>query len=172
MSVTLRQKSPKISRPAGYHCASLHLEPTGRDGRLAVRLGLRMIKGLTNEEAATLVAARGNEPYTSIDDLWRRSGLKPGMLGKLAEAGAYLPSLRLHRREAMWAIKALRDTALPLFDQPDASELNEPAPQLKAMTEGREIVEDYGNLGLSLRRHPLALLRADLTRARLRIEGH
>ncbi|NQE65435.1 error-prone DNA polymerase [Caulobacter sp. RHG1] len=142
------------------------LEPASRDGRLAVRLGLRMIKGVVDEEAATLVAARGDQPYTSIDDLWRRSGLKPGMLGKLAEADAFLPSLRLHRREAMWAIKALRDTALPLFDQPEASELNEPAPQLKAMTEGREIVEDYGNLGLSLRRHPLALLRSDLTRQR------
>ena len=142
------------------------LEPAGREDRWSVRLGLRMIKGLIDTEAATLVAARGDQPYASIDDIWRRSGAKPGMLAKLADADAYLPSLRLHRREAMWAIKALRDTALPLFDQPEASELNEPAPQLKAMTEGREIVEDYGKLGLSLRRHPLALLREDLTRQR------
>jgi error-prone DNA polymerase len=142
------------------------LEPADREGRFAVRLGLRMIKGLADVEAAELVVARGDRPYASVDDIWRRSGAKPGVLGKLGEADAYLPSLKLARREAMWAIKALRDTALPLFDQPDACELNEPAPQLKAMTEGREIVEDYSNLGLSLRRHPVALLREDLTRQR------
>jgi hypothetical protein len=87
---------------------------------------------------------------------------RPGRLSRLAEADAFLPSLKLARREAAWAIKGLRDTALPLFDQPGAAELNEPPPRLKAMTEGREIVEDYSHVGLSLRRHPLALLRPDL----------
>jgi error-prone DNA polymerase len=142
------------------------LEPIGDTGRFAVRLGMRMTKGLTDTDGATLVLARGDEPFASIDDVWRRSGAKPGVLGRLAAADAFLPSLKLARREAAWAIKALRDDALPLFDLPGASELNEPAVTLKAMTEGRQIVEDYGHVGLSLRRHPLALLRNDLTRRR------
>ncbi|CAN5527784.1 error-prone DNA polymerase [soil metagenome] len=142
------------------------LEPIGQTGKFAVRLGLRRIKGLADSEGAALVLARGEEPYRSIDDVWRRAGAKPGVLGKLAAADAFLPGLKLARREAAWTIKALRDDALPLFDQPGASELNEPSVSLKAMTEGREIVEDYGHTGLSLRRHPLALLRDDLTRRR------
>nr|WP_240633767.1 error-prone DNA polymerase [Caulobacter flavus] len=142
------------------------LEPIGDTGRHAVRLGLRMIRGLADGEAAAIILARGEDPYASINDVWRRSGAKPGALARLAEADAFLPSLRLARREAGWAIKALRDEALPLFDQPGASELNEPAVSLKPMTEGREIVEDYGHVGLSLRRHPLALLRNDLTQRR------
>ncbi|CAN5328475.1 error-prone DNA polymerase [soil metagenome] len=132
------------------------------DGALAVRLGLRMVTGLAEEDAARLVVARADDPYRSIDDLWRRAGIKTGALSRLAEADAFQPSLELQRREAGWAIKGLRDTALPLFDQPGVSELNEPAPALKAMTEGREIIEDYSHVGLSLRRHPLALLRQDL----------
>ena len=111
---------------------------------------------------ARVVLARTEDPYRSIDDVWRRAQVGTGALSRLAEADAFRPSLGLARREAGWGIKGLRDTALPLFDQPDASELNEPAPTLKAMTEGREIVEDYGHVGLSLRRHPLALLRGTL----------
>jgi error-prone DNA polymerase len=137
------------------------LEDTA-DGGLAVRLGLRMVGKLAEADAARVVLARAQEPYRAIDDLWRRARIGAGALSRLAEADAFRPSLGLARREAGWAIKGLRDTALPLFDQPGAAELNEPAPTLKAMTEGREIVEDYGHVGLSLRRHPLALLREEL----------
>ncbi len=131
-------------------------------GALAVRLGLRMVRKLSELDAARLVLARGEEPYGSIDEVWRRAQIGPGALSRLAEADAFRPSLHLARREAGWKIKGLRDVALPLFDQAKAPELNEPAPALKPMTEGREIVEDYGHVGLSLRRHPLALLREDL----------
>jgi error-prone DNA polymerase len=137
------------------------LEETA-DGSLAVRLGLRMVGKLAEADAARLVLARAEEPYRSIDDAWVRARVGPGALSRLAEADAFRPSLGLARREAGWKIKGLRDTALPLFDQPGASDLNEPALTLKPMTEGREIVEDYGHVGLSLRRHPLALLREDL----------
>ena len=132
------------------------------NGSLAVRLGLRMVAKLSEADAARLVLARADEPYRSIDEAWRRAGIGPGALSRLAEADAFRPSLGLARREAGWKIRGLRDTALPLFDRPGASELNEPAPVLKPMTEGREIVEEYGHVGLSLRRHPLALLREDL----------
>jgi error-prone DNA polymerase len=133
------------------------------DGSLAVRLGLRMVGKLAQDDAARLVLARAETPYRAIDDVWRRAQVGPGALSRLAAADAFLPSLKLARREAGWAINGLREVALPLFDQPGAQELNEPAPRLKAMTEGREIVEDYSHVGVSLRRHPLALLREDLT---------
>jgi error-prone DNA polymerase len=132
------------------------------DGSFAVRLGLRRVRGLAEADAARLVALRGDVPYASLRDLWRRAQTPTGALSRLAEADAFLPSLGLQRREAGWAIKGLRDAALPLFEQAGASELNEPAAGLKAMTEGREIVEDYSHLGHSLRRHPLALLRPAL----------
>ncbi|MDR6530300.1 error-prone DNA polymerase [Caulobacter rhizosphaerae] len=144
------------------------LEPIGETGRFAVRLGLRRVSGLREEDAARLVLARGEDPYGSVDDVWRRSGLGPGALDLLAKADAFGPQLRQQRRQASWAIKALREAPLPLFDQAKAPELNEPDVALKPMTEGREIIEDYGHVGLTLRRHPLALLREDLA-ARKRV---
>ncbi len=91
------------------------LEPTDTEGHLAVRLGLRMVKGLANGHAATIVAARANRPFALVDDLWRRARVPAASLVELAEADAFQPSLRLARREALWAIKALRDEPPPLF---------------------------------------------------------
>ena len=144
------------------------LEPIGDGGRFAVRLGMRMVRSLANDDAAAIVTARADRPFADIDDIWRRSGAKVSALARLAEADAFRPSLGLARREALWAIKALRDEPLPLFaataddDGRPAPEINEAAVQLKAMTAGREVVEDYGHIGLTLRDHPLAFLRADL----------
>ena len=64
---------------------------------------------------AAIVAARADQPFVSVDDLWRRAGVPVAALVQLAEADAFRPSLRLARREALWAIKALRDEPLPLF---------------------------------------------------------
>jgi error-prone DNA polymerase len=149
------------------------LEPAGDDGRLAVRLGMRMVKGLANAHAATIAAARADRPYVSVDDLWRRAGVPTASLVQLAEADAFRPALGLARREVLWAIKALRDEPLPLFaaaaaheDQP-VPEVNEPAVALRPMTTGSEVVEDYGHVGLTLRRHPVAFLRSDLAARRI-----
>jgi error-prone DNA polymerase len=81
-----------------------------------------MVRGLANSHAAALVAARADDPYTSIDDLWRRAGVAAGALVQLGEADAFRPSLKLTRREALWAIKALRDEPLPLFAAASARE--------------------------------------------------
>lgn len=144
------------------------LEATGDDGRFAVRLGLRMVKGLGNAEAARLISCREDQPYRSVDDLWRRAGIPVAALVELAEADAFRAGLGLARREALWAIKALRDEPLPLFaaaamrEAGIVPEQSEPAVSLRPMTSGREVVEDYGHLGLTLRAHPVSFLRAEL----------
>ncbi|MBB4120743.1 error-prone DNA polymerase [Martelella radicis] len=151
------------------------LEPTDRDdGRFAVRLGLRLVKGLANAEAARLVSCREDTPFASVDDLWRRAGIPAAALVELAEADAFRPSLGLARREALWAIKALRDEPLPLFAAAARREAGivpeqaEPEPLLKPMEAGREVVEDYGHVGLTLRKHPVSFLRSELSRQRFR----
>jgi error-prone DNA polymerase len=149
------------------------LEPIGEDGGFAVRLGLRLVKGLANADAASIVAARADDAFASIDDLWQRAGVPAASLVQLAEADAFRPALGLARREALWALKGLRDEPLPLFaaastrGQQTVSEIHEPALALRPMTAGREVVEDYGHVGLTLRNHPLSFLRADLARRRI-----
>ena len=154
------------------------LEPTGEinaEGkeRYAVRLGMRLVKGLANDHAAKIVAARQDRPFASVDDLWRRAGVPVAALVCLAEADGFLPSLRLARREALWAIKALRDEPLPLFaaaatrENAVIEELQEPSVALRAMTDGGEVVQDYGHVGLTLREHPMTFLRRDLSSRRI-----
>ncbi len=86
-------------------------------------------------------------------------------LERLAEADSF-HALNLQRRQAVWAIRGLSDNRLPLFDHAD-SEANEPAVALTAMTRGREVVEDYRSVGLSLRNHPVSFLRATLNERRI-----
>jgi error-prone DNA polymerase len=149
------------------------LEPTETKGRFAVRLGMRMVHGLANAHAAALAAARTDEPFASIDDLWRRANVPASALMQLAEADTFRASLKLARREALWAIKALRDEPLPLFAAASAREartvpeLHEPPVILRPMTAGSEVVEDYGHVGLTLRSHPVSFLRSDLHRQRM-----
>ncbi len=148
------------------------LEPA-EAGRLAVRLGLRLVKGLDNKEMARFVAEKGEEPFASVDDLWRRTKLASDTLVRLAEADAFRPSLALSRREALWALRGLRDEPLPLFSaaaEREAAvvpELTEPVVTLRPMVAGGEVVEDYGRVGLTLRAHPVSFLRESLARRRL-----
>jgi error-prone DNA polymerase len=138
------------------------MEPDGRGG-LALRLGLRQIKGLSEEDAAWLTAARGNG-YQSVRDVWRRAGLAPKVLARLAEADVFA-ALGLARREALWEARALaRGPELPLFARDlDGEAITEAAAHLPQMTEGEQVVEDYVAMRLTLRRHPVALLRHILT---------
>ncbi|ARW18334.1 error-prone DNA polymerase [Komagataeibacter europaeus] len=137
--------------------------PERDDGLFAVRLGMKLVKGLANEDAARIVAARGDRSFVSVDDLWRRAGVKGVALTHLAEADAFRPGLGLARREALWAIKALRDEPLPLFAAAAVvREAEEPDVLLQPMRDGAEVARDYNHTGLTLRDHPLAFLRADL----------
>ncbi|RWH52864.1 MAG: DNA polymerase III subunit alpha [Mesorhizobium sp.] len=149
------------------------LEATGDESRFAVRLGLRMVRGLANVHWASIVAARDDQHFASVDDLWRRAGVPQAALIQLAEADGFRPSLGLARREALWAIKALREEPLPLFaaaaacDNDIVPEIVEPTVALRPMTSGAEVVQDYSHVGLSLRSHPMSFLRADLHRRRI-----
>jgi error-prone DNA polymerase len=144
------------------------LEPLD-DQRCAVRLGLRMVRGLNEKDGQRLAASRGATPYASILELARRADLHPGSLVRLAKSDAFR-SLSINRREAAWAIKSLRDDTLPLFDSADRRdqvirpEIGEATIDLPRMTGGREVVEDYRSHGLTLRSHPIAFLREELTR--------
>lgn len=137
------------------------LEPT-ESRALAVRLGFRMVKGLANGAGARIVGARGDRLYASIEDLYRRAGVPVAALRQLAAADAFA-GLGLQRREASWAIRAMREESLPLFAATGAQrEAEEPAAALRPISAGGEVVEDYRATGLTLRSHPVSFLRSDL----------
>ncbi|MCL1629021.1 error-prone DNA polymerase [Roseibaca sp. V10] len=130
------------------------------DGTLALRLGFRQIKGVGQDDADWIVAARGNG-YPDIDSLWRRAGVAPDTLERLAEGDAFT-GIGLPRRTALWQVRALRAPApLPLFGM-DGEGGVEPTVTLPDMSLGEAVVEDYLALRLSLRAHPLELLRPRL----------
>jgi error-prone DNA polymerase len=118
-----------------------------------------MVKGLANAHAAKLVATRSERPFASVDDVWRRAGVPAAALAQIAEADGFCRSLKQSRREALWALKGLRDEPLALFAAAAALEAKEaviaeqvePEMALRPMTGGREVVEDYVHMGLSLR---------------------
>jgi len=158
------------------------LEPATASKGVALRLGFRQVKGLKKPDAQAIVASRGagyRDPY----DVWRRfperSTTLINTLEKLAKADAFA-SLNsdegaLSRRQALWAVKALKQTPLPLFvaqegDKPPPSGLQggadavfELPPPLPNLSLGEQVVEDYTALRLTLRQHPVAFLRESLT---------
>jgi len=132
------------------------------EGTHAVRLGFRMVKGLSETDMRRLVERRG-PGYDSVRDLWLRSGLSAAVVERLAAADAFR-SLGLDRRAALWAVRALDGSGppetLPLFEHPGVRlEDNEPETRLPAMPLGEHIIHDYRAIGLSLKAHPVSLLR-------------
>jgi error-prone DNA polymerase len=132
-----------------------------RASQPAVRLGLSLQRGMRRDVAARIEDARAIRPFDSVADLARRAGLDRGDLQVLAASNA-LESLAGNRRQALWqAVGAVPDKDLLRPTTPD-----EATPQLRAPSEGDEIVGDYRSQGLTLGRHPLALLRAQLLKQR------
>jgi error-prone DNA polymerase len=124
---------------------------------------------LANKDGAALVAARGETPFSSVDDLWRRakvpvSSWPTRTRERVARPGASAGAV---------AIKALRDEPLELWmaaaerEARTVPELEEPDVAIRPMTAGGEVVEDYRHVGLSLRRHPVEFLRTDLAGRRI-----
>jgi error-prone DNA polymerase len=134
----------------------------GEDGRPAVRLGLRQVKGLSAEAAGRIVEARRAAALENVQDLAERARLDRGDLSALAAADT-LAGLAGHRHRARWDVAGV-EPVTPLMER---VRIPEGVPLLRAPREGEEIVADYANLGFSLRRHPLALLRDQLTELNL-----
>ncbi|MDO9131511.1 error-prone DNA polymerase [Hydrogenophaga sp.] len=128
----------------------------------AVRLGLRLVSGLKTESAEHLVIARQRKPFTTTQDLARRANLDQPQMKLLAAADA-LAGLSGHRRQQVWDAAALRTAPELMKDAP----VDEAPLALPEAPEGEAVVWDYDSLGLTLRRHPLALLRPQLTKRRL-----
>ncbi|WP_063568643.1 error-prone DNA polymerase [Achromobacter ruhlandii] len=132
--------------------------PSPDEIRPAVRLGLSLIQGLHEDSARRIEAARAEAPFTSTGDLARRAALTRHDLNALA-AGDALRTLAGHRRQASWEAAAsvhsrdlLRDAAIHETEMP----------QLTAPTENQTVAADYRSVGLTLRRHPVELLRPQL----------
>ena len=127
------------------------------DGEPALRLGLRLAKGLSQAAVERLVAARRARIFESLQDLAERARLERRDLNALADAGA-CSRLTGNRHRAVWEVAGV-EAALPVFPQ---IKVTEGIPMLAAPTEGQNLLADYRALGLTLGRHPLALLRERL----------
>lgn len=181
----------KCHEPAAFACALLNSQPMGfyapaqivQDARRhgvevlpvdvtesdwdctldgpALRLGLRLVKSFSLEGVARLTAARAQRPFTTMEDLAARGGLEKRDLKCLAAAGA-LAVLAGHRRRAYWDVAGI-EPGTPIAPAP----VEEIRPELVPLTEGQDLVADYASLGLTLGRHPLALLRERLKQERM-----
>ena len=148
----------------------------------ALRLGLRQIKGLKEADCERLIAARADGFHTPRD-VWRRAGIGAAALEKLAEADAFA-SMGLDRRQSLWAIKALGEPPPPLFAaaerrgayggvgaglKPAPTDPHSPPPwtrepALPDETPGEAMANDFAAIRMSLKHHPLHLLRAEMAR--------
>jgi error-prone DNA polymerase len=143
---------------------TLEETPNSRSGNSqpAVRLGLRLLKGLAAGAAERIAEVRSIKPFDNLDDLRRRAELSGEDLHALARANA-LVSLSGHRRQAAWQVAGMQPMPGLLKDAP----IEDDAIILPPPSEGQEILSDYANVRLSLRRHPVALLRAQLRKMKL-----
>ncbi|MEO0981834.1 MAG: error-prone DNA polymerase [Pseudomonadota bacterium] len=135
------------------------LEPNETEWGFAVRLGLRLVDGLREDEGEKICAARG-AGYENIAALRRRAGVMRATLEVLAAADAFR-SVGQDRRQALWAVRGeAKDKALPLFAAADEAEQGEePEARLPAMPRSEHVLQDYQTTRLSLKAHPLAFLR-------------
>lgn len=149
-------------RPVDINCSAWDCSlEVDESGAAALRLGLRMVKGLSAEAGERIVCGRqlAADTFDSTQQLREVAGLNRHELGVLASAGA-LRSVAGDRHRARWAV-AGAEAPLPLFP---SMERFEPTPLLRKPTEGQDIVADYRTTGLTLERHPVCLLRRHLDR--------
>ena len=149
-------------RPPDVMCSTWDCTLEPMRGQPAVRLGLRLISGLKEASVERIIAARRTMPFDSAEDLARRADLDQGDMRLLAGGDALL-TLSGHRRQQVWDASALRRAPMLLKDAP----VEEDFLQLPAAPEGEEVVHDYATVGLTLRSHPLALLRPHLAKRKL-----
>ncbi len=134
--------------------------------RCALRLGFHQVSGLKEEDMKRFVERRGAVAYRDPADVWRRGGLNKRQILILARADAFA-SMGLSRRDVLWAVRTFSEASLPLLEQRPALRDLEPAVTLPRLTMGEQVVDDYSSLSMSLRAHPLQLLRPMLTERRM-----
>ncbi len=156
------QRHGVVVRPPDVMYSDVDCTLEGLPHPSAVRLGLRLVDKLRNDSAQRIVDARKNGTFASAEDLARRAGLEQHEM-KLLAAGDALMSLAGHRRQQVWEAAALRSAPILLRDAP----VNEELLELEPGEEGEEVGWDYASLGLTLRSHPMKLLRPQLTAHRL-----
>ena len=145
-------------QPRGRFCGTA----ADWDSRAPLRLGMKIVQGLSEKDAEAIVRVRVNAPFASIEDVRRRTGLPALTLEKLARADAF-HGFGFDRRQALWRVKGLGERPLPLFAAADARvDGVEPEARLTPLTAGREVVEDYRATQLTLRAHPVSFLRESL----------
>jgi error-prone DNA polymerase len=130
----------------------------------AVRLGFHEVKGIKEEQANLLVERRGSG-YSSVRDLWLRTGLPVSTLEILAEADAFR-SLGITRRQALWAVRGLIGIdgaeTLPLFSSDTPVHRVESDPELPRIPDGEDVIHDYRTMSFSLKAHPMSFMRKKL----------
>lgn len=157
VDVTVSAWSTVLEGPPGQGDA-------GRPGAAAggflypVRLGLDRISGLAKEAGERIVAARAERPFESVEDLARRASLDAHALQQLAQADA-LRAFAAHRHQAAWAVAGVDTRPTAMLRQ---TRVHEAPAELPAPSEVEDTLADYRALGLTLGRHPLALLRQEL----------
>ena len=154
--------------------STLEPDPANRDGLHALRLGLRLVKGLAAGEGERIAASRRpsghGTPWSSLADIMRRADVSAKSLEAIANADGFA-SLGLNRRQALWEVRALagqRWQELPLFAHATRRHHDlageEPAVTLPQAHAGEEVAADYRSLGLSLKDHPVRLLSRPLAK--------
>ena len=132
----------------------------GRGGP-ALRLGMRLAKGLGESDARAIEAAvRVRGPFRTVESLWRTSGASVRGIRALARADGF-GSMGLDRQRALWQTKPLRDDPLPLFEQADGTD-DAGLDRLPSVSAVRRVLDDYGSVGLSLKAHPVSFIRDQL----------
>ena len=151
--------------PVSINCSdwdcTLENKDDGTTGQPVLRLGLRLVEGLARKTAIRIVDVRGTGVFLDVEDLQQRTKLSQRDTKLLAQADA-LKELSGNRRQALWQVLGLENAQSALgYGRPQ-----EVMPSLASPTEGEEVIADYAQLGLSLRAHPLALLRGQLQQRR------
>lgn len=144
--------TPWADRMLGRRSRGLYVQPE-------VRLGLREVKGLSEGEARRIVEARAARPFSNVADLVHRAELSRGAAERLAKSGALTELDHPERRRSLWKVSALGG-AKTLFSGLELQE--ESSPPIRPMTEEEILAADYESLGLSVDRHPMKMLRADM----------
>jgi error-prone DNA polymerase len=142
-----------------YSCWDCTLEEQVGQFR-AVRLGFRQVKGIREDDMQKLVSGR-KTLYRSIDNLLD-AGVPPSALERLADADAFR-SLGLDRREALWKVSALQDHPIGIFTGTPSENAREGTVELPPMTPGEHVIQDYATTSLSLKAHPVSLVRKKLS---------